>query len=63
MKYERVLFLLAVMLIGLQSWAVTETVLHNFAGGAYSEYGGEIQPHNLRSTRLPHRLKFWDTGL
>jgi hypothetical protein len=26
------------MLMGLQAWAVTETTIHNFAGGAYSEY-------------------------
>jgi len=34
----RMLALLAVTLTGLQAWAVTETTIHTFAGGAYSEY-------------------------
>ena len=34
----RMLVLLAVMLPGLRVWAVTETTIHTFAGGAYSEY-------------------------
>jgi len=34
----RMLALLAVTLMGMQAWAVTETTIHTFAGGAYSEY-------------------------
>jgi len=34
----RMLALLAVMLMGRQAWAITETTIHTFAGGAYSEY-------------------------
>ena len=40
----RMLALLAVTLMGLQAWAVTETTIHSFAGGAYSgyPYGGLV---------------------
>jgi len=34
----RMLALLAVTLMGLNAWAVTEATIHTFAGGAYSEY-------------------------
>ena len=38
MKSQILLVMLAVILTGLRASAATETVLHNFAGGAYSEY-------------------------
>jgi len=44
MKSQILLVLLAVIFTGLRASAATETVLHNFAGGAYSEfpYGGLV---------------------
>ena len=44
MKSQTLLIVLTMIFTGLQASAATETVLHNFAGGAYSEfpYGGLV---------------------